>query len=93
MPRLTLPAIACAAGYAAVALAIAAAALQFGQRRADGLDVPGAAPADPLAAALARCRGIGLAVADDRACKAAWAENRRRFFADGPAGGAGADED
>jgi conjugative transfer region protein TrbK len=38
---------------------------------------------DPLAAELARCRAIGMAALDDAVCKAAWAENRRRFFAAG----------
>lgn len=35
---------------------------------------------DPLARQLARCQAIGLAAADDADSKAAWAENRRRFF-------------
>ena len=38
---------------------------------------------DPLADELARCRAIGMAAIEDVACKAAWAENRRRFFTDG----------
>ncbi len=38
---------------------------------------------DPLADELARCRAIGMAALEDAACKAAWAENRRRFFAAG----------
>ena len=38
---------------------------------------------DPLAGELARCRAIGMAALEDAACKAAWAENRRRFFAVG----------
>ncbi len=38
---------------------------------------------NPLADELARCRAIGIAALDDAACKAAWAENRRRFFAAG----------
>jgi conjugative transfer region protein TrbK len=38
---------------------------------------------DPLADELARCRAIGMAALGDAACKAAWAENRRRFFAAG----------
>jgi conjugative transfer region protein TrbK len=46
---------------------------------------PSAPPApslssDPLGRELARCRALGLAAADDADCKAAWAENRRRFF-------------
>jgi conjugative transfer region protein TrbK len=39
---------------------------------------------DPLADQLARCRAIGMAALKDAACKDAWAENRRRFFAAGP---------
>jgi len=41
-----------------------------------------AAPAttDPLARELERCRDIGVAAENDPACKAAWAENRQRFF-------------
>ena len=35
---------------------------------------------DPHAAELARCHDIGSAALDDAACRAAWAENRRRFF-------------
>ena len=45
-----------------------------------------AAPAttDPLARELERCRDIGVAAENDPACKAAWAENRRRFFTYAP---------
>lgn len=35
---------------------------------------------DPHAAELARCNAIGSAALDDAACRAVWAENRRRFF-------------
>ena len=38
------------------------------------------AAADPLLAELRRCQALGVAGAGDRACLAAWAENRRRFF-------------
>jgi conjugative transfer region protein TrbK len=38
---------------------------------------------NPLADQLARCRAIGMAAIEDAACKAAWVENRRRFFAAG----------
>jgi conjugative transfer region protein TrbK len=38
---------------------------------------------DPLADELARCHAIGMAALEDAACKATWAENRRRFFAAG----------
>lgn len=39
-----------------------------------------ARPADPLRAELLRCNGLGQAALDDAGCRAAWAENRRRFF-------------
>ena len=39
---------------------------------------------DPLARELAHCREIGTAADSDPACKAAWAENRRRFFTYAP---------
>lgn len=35
---------------------------------------------DPLRAELLRCNGLGQAALDDAGCRAAWAENRRRFF-------------
>lgn len=35
---------------------------------------------DPLRAELLRCNGIGQAALADAGCRAAWAENRRRFF-------------
>ncbi len=31
-----------------------------------------------------RCQALGMAAANDAACQAAWAENRRRFFNDSP---------
>ncbi|VVT24796.1 putative entry exclusion protein TrbK-alt [Rhizobium sp. EC-SD404] len=41
-------------------------------------------PDDPLRTELARCRALAPeALETDTACRAAWAENRRRFF-DGP---------
>jgi conjugative transfer region protein TrbK len=40
-------------------------------------------PADPLQTELHRCNGMGQAALDDPACRAAWAENRRRFFSPG----------
>ncbi|MFN3945271.1 MAG: putative entry exclusion protein TrbK-alt [Allosphingosinicella sp.] len=42
-------------------------------------------PADPLQSALHRCNGMGQAALDDPTCRAAWAENRRRFFVGRPA--------
>jgi len=64
---------------------IAAAVLMAGKKDEDGLRVRSSsvapAPAvDTLAAEFARCNGLGTAAADDAGCRAAWAENRRRFF-------------
>ncbi len=64
---------------------IAAAVVMAGKEDEDGLRVRSStlAPApvqDPLAAEFARCNGLGTAAADDAGCRAAWAENRRRFF-------------
>ena len=39
----------------------------------------GAGPTDPLVVELIRCRALPPQV-DDPACRAAWDENRRRFF-------------
>ncbi|MCY1668955.1 putative entry exclusion protein TrbK-alt [Rhizobium sp. SL86] len=36
---------------------------------------------EPVSTGLSRCRDLGVAAADDAACRKAWAENRRRFFA------------
>lgn len=36
---------------------------------------------EPVNTGLSRCRDLGMAAADDTACRKAWAENRRRFFA------------
>ena len=82
-----IQAIARAAGYIAVAVAIAAAALHFRQNGAGtstSLRTP-SIESDPLAPELARCQSIGMAAKDDPACEAAWAENRRRFFTYRPA--------
>jgi conjugative transfer region protein TrbK len=75
-----------AVGFALIALAIVAVALH---RRYD--EAPAGAPllvpsipSDALARELTRCQAIGMAAEDDAACKAAWAENRRRFFAPPP---------
>lgn len=35
---------------------------------------------DPVRAALQRCNDLGSAALDDAGCRAAWAENRGRFF-------------
>lgn len=65
----------------AIVLALTAAVQLDGKTPVEG-EVAPAATNDPLRAALVRCRTItpeDLAV--DTACQAAWAENRRRFFA------------
>jgi conjugative transfer region protein TrbK len=64
---------------------IAAAVVMAGKEDEDGLRVRSstlvAAPSEnPLAAEFARCNGLGNAAVDDAGCRAAWAENRRRFF-------------
>lgn len=69
-------------GLLAIALLLVLAAVRV--HRGESF-APSAPPApslssDPLTRELARCRAIGLAAADDADCKAAWAENRRRFF-------------
>ncbi|WP_454918782.1 putative entry exclusion protein TrbK-alt [Xanthobacter sediminis] len=35
---------------------------------------------EPPRSELVRCRDLGIAAADDEACRKAWAENRRRFL-------------
>ena len=89
---LQIQTIARATGYVVVAAAIAATALRF---RNDGAGAPARlrAPStenNPLALELAHCQSLGMAVKDDAACEAVWAENRRRFFAYRPADGAAA---
>jgi conjugative transfer region protein TrbK len=72
--------------FATIAAAIAVAAANF-----SGIPKPPehhaavAAPArrDPIVRDRARCPGIGMAAGEDSTCEAAWAENRRRFFAGG----------
>ena len=78
MRRPSFPAL---AGYVAVAAAIVAAAVHFRHAPTGGSAFPHETSTDPLAAELQRCRQISMAAMDDPACEAAWAENRRRFFA------------
>lgn len=64
---------------------VSAAMVMAGKEDADGLRVrsvtlASAPPESPRAAEFARCNGLGQAAADDAACRAAWAENCRRFF-------------
>lgn len=79
---LDIGAFARALGLIAVALFLALTIIHVhGQEGPASWSLP--APADPgnaLARDLARCQAIGMAAADDAGCKAAWAENRRRFF-------------
>ena len=84
---LQIRALARAAAYVVVAVALAATTLHFRQDGA-GTSTPLRTPSiesDPLAPELARCQSIGMVAKDDPACEAAWAENRRRFFTYRPA--------
>jgi conjugative transfer region protein TrbK len=76
-----------ALGFAAVAAIVVVFAVHL--RHSDDSEhtpppVP-STPSDPVARELVRCQGLGMAAEDDPGCKAAWAENRRRFFASPPA--------
>lgn len=82
-PPLDIGMVGRVAGLVAVAAAIVATAVHW--RHDDvGSRAPADAtitvPSDPLSRELARCQAIGMAAKDDAACKAAWAENRHRFF-------------
>ena len=69
-------------GLVAIVTALVLAALRIhrGESFTPSLPPAPSLSSDPLARELARCRAIGLAAADDADCKAAWSENRRRFF-------------
>jgi conjugative transfer region protein TrbK len=91
---LNLPAIARAAGFVLVAIAIIAARLHF--REAPSHEDRSAGPeaaSDPLSDELKRCQVLATQANDDAACEAAWAENRRRFFTYRPAPNAAAAPD
>ena len=79
---LEIPAFGRAFGLVALAVALVLAAIRVHRGESFSPSAPPAPSlsADPLVRELARCRAIGLAAADDFKCKAAWAENRRRFF-------------
>lgn len=82
MRRPSFPALAQVAGYAPVVAAAVAAAL--GLRYGASAPVRASiqpAGVEPLAAELARCRAVSISGQPDPGCAAAWAENRRRFFA------------
>ena len=81
--RIGIPTLACAVAVVAVTAAAALTAVSLRHVPVISLDptVLAAPPeTDPLTRELARCRDIGTAGDSDPACKAAWAENRRRFF-------------
>jgi conjugative transfer region protein TrbK len=69
-------------GLTAIALLLIFAAIRIHRSESFTPTLPPAPSpsASPLGQELARCRAIGLAAVDDANCKAAWAENRRRFF-------------
>jgi conjugative transfer region protein TrbK len=86
-PLADLGAFGRALGFVVVAAIVVVIAVHF-RRNDDAEHAPlpaPSAPSDPLARELVRCQGIGMAAEDDAGCKAAWAENRRRFFASPPA--------
>lgn len=68
--------------FAMGGLVLLMAAMEFGKAvKEEQAEVVAPATDDPLRAELARCRDLTLGdLATDTACKAAWAENRRRFF-------------
>jgi conjugative transfer region protein TrbK len=79
-------AIARAAFFLTTAAAIASAAVHLGYRTFPSLprlnlpDRFGPVPTNPLVFTLTHCQAIGAAAEESPFCKAAWAENRRRFF-------------
>jgi conjugative transfer region protein TrbK len=71
-----------AGAVAVLGIAILATAVNINtSRRMASPPAPAAAVANPLDAELARCRAIAHPEDVDDACRAAWAEVRRRFFA------------
>jgi len=70
--------------YVALAGALLATTITWGDRRYPAVEAPGrsAAPS-ALDAELARCKAIGAVAAEDAGCKAAWEANRKRFFQPG----------
>lgn len=85
--RIGLRSLSCDVAAVAVAAAAALTAIHLWRLPVTSLGPTVlAAPAatDPLVRELARCRDIGMAADKDPACKAAWAENRQRFFTYAP---------
>lgn len=71
-----------AAAFTLLGAAILAAAISIRPReRIAPLPAQAAPTTDPLDAELARCRTIARPEDVDDACRTAWAEVRRRFFA------------
>ena len=71
-----------ATAFALVGAAIVATAISLrGHAPVVSISAPAAHLADPLDAELVRCREIARPEDVDDACRAAWAELRRRFFA------------
>jgi conjugative transfer region protein TrbK len=84
MRHFGIKATARAAGLLAIGIAIVATDVHLRHRSvssADHSDARAAAPSETLAHELRRCQAIGMQAKGDAACEAAWAENRRRFFA------------
>lgn len=81
--RIGVRTLSCAVAIIAVTAAAALTALRLWHLPVASLDPTVLATpvaTDPLTRELARCREIGVAADNDPVCKAAWAENRRRFF-------------
>ena len=82
------PAVARAAGFALVAVAITATAIHV-NRHEPSPRLPRMVvvtpPTDPLTQEITRCEALGMAAEQDASCGAAWAENRQRFLTYRPA--------
>lgn len=81
--RIGIRTLSCAVAVVAVTAAAVVTALRLWNLPVASLDpavLPAPAATDRLARELARCREIGMAADNDPVCKAAWAENRQRFF-------------
>ena len=75
-----------ATAFAVAGVAIVVVAVRMDRREPALSPRPVAPVVDPLGAELERCRKIARPEDVDDACRAAWAEIRRRFFAPAPAG-------
>ena len=85
--RIGIRMLSCAVAVVAVTAAAALTAVSLRHVPVISLDptiLAAPVATDPLARELGRCRDIGVAAENDPACKAAWAENRRRFFTYAP---------